>query len=65
MNKKADEGLDYLDKKKKKRVGWWLLFWFIMPFTAFLKLEELLSDDEDLECAPEDSEKSQTKIQKK
>jgi hypothetical protein len=44
---KADEGLDYLDKKQKKRVWWWLFMWFIMPFTAFMKLEKLLSSEDD------------------
>jgi hypothetical protein len=44
---KADEGLDYLDKKKKRKVAWYLLLWFVMPFTAFMKLDELLSDDEE------------------
>ena len=35
------------DPKKKKKAWAYLLLWFIMPFTAFQKLEELFTDDED------------------
>jgi len=52
----ADEGLDYLDKKKKRKVWGLLLLWFVMPFTAFMKLDELLGSDEDRECPPEPEE---------
>ncbi len=33
--------------KKKRRVWAWLFLWFLMPFTAFLELEKLFTDDED------------------
>lgn len=35
------------DPKKKKKAWAYLLLWFIMPFTAFQKLEALFTDEQD------------------
>jgi hypothetical protein len=37
-----------MDESKKKKKMWsYLLLWFVMPFTAFMALEKLFTDDED------------------
>jgi|GEM_PF-3490383 len=35
------------DPHKKKKMWGYLALWFIMPFTAFMALEKLFTDDED------------------
>jgi hypothetical protein len=46
-----------LEKSKKKKKMWsYLLLWFVMPFTAFLELEKLFTDDEDPKDMDDDPE---------
>lgn len=47
------------DRHKKKKMWGYLALWFIMPFTAFMALEKLFTDDEDPKDLDDDPELGQ------